>query len=154
MLRRGPTPISAEHVQNTCLLLVWSQAVPPPMHRSGHWLRQKDCSFLQSCADCRSTQTLRGALRKQREAAGSTAVQPRRLVLSINGDMKRLMQIAGMASQGVYNCLFCSHQKNATSVAGIPCLRHPTAGGGLRRTSLGLRRCAIRWHELARTTWH
>ena len=74
--------------------------------------------------------TLQAALRRQQAIRGGLdrRVQPRRLVLNINGDMKGLMQIAGMASQGVYNCLFCKHQKNGTSVAGIPCLRHPPEG--------------------------
>ena len=97
-------------------------------HRVGHWVRQPRCAFSQSCAECRDTDTLQAALRRQRELAGTTAVQPRRMVASINGDMKGLMQIASMSSQGVYNCLFCLHQKNATSVAGIPCLRHPPEG--------------------------
>ena len=49
--------------------------------------------------------------------------------MSINGDMKGLMQIAGMAGPGgVFNCLFCLCQKNGTNVAGIPCLRHPPEG--------------------------
>jgi hypothetical protein len=98
------------------------------MHSVGKWERQKGCTFSQSCGECRDTDTLQGALRRQREAAGSMGVKKRRLVLSVNGDMKGLFQIAGMSAQGVFNCIFCLHQKNGTSVAGIPCLRHPPEG--------------------------
>ena len=116
------------HPSEGLKLLFWSLSYQPPMHRVGHWSRQLGCAFSQSCATCRDTDTLQAALRRQQDKAGPTGVQPRRLVLNINGDMKGLMQIAGMASQGVYNCLFCKHQKNGTSVAGIPCLRHPPEG--------------------------
>ena len=62
-------------------------------------------------------------LSRRREAS------PRRIVVSFSGDMKGLLQISGLAGpSGTYFCLVCLAYKNKTSVAGIPCLRHPPEG--------------------------
>ena len=99
------------------------------MHRVGHWSRQVGCAFSASCTQCRATDTRQAALHRQEDAAGSRAEQPRRIVPNINGDMKGLMQILGLAGPaGVYNCMFCLAHKNQTNVKGIPCLRHPPEG--------------------------
>lgn len=94
--------------------------------RVGHWCRQPNCAFSQVCSECRVHDTQQAALRRQRDAAGDISEQPRRLVMSINGDMKGLMTLAGHAGpNATYNCLFCMSRNNQTNVAGLPCLRHP-----------------------------
>ena len=96
------------------------------MHRIGHWLRQRGCVYSQVCADCRATDTQQDALQRQTVAAGPAHAQPRRMVVSFNGDMKGLMQILRLAgANGTYNCMFCLAHANQTNVAGLPCLRHP-----------------------------
>ena len=86
------------------------------------------CCFSQVCFECNSNDTQQAALRRQQAAAGALArgEHQRRIVVSFTGDMKGLMQIAGNAGAGgSYNCLFCLHRNNRTSVAGLPALRHP-----------------------------
>ena len=87
--------------------------VPP-----GKWLRQASCAFSQVCAACRTHDTQQSALRRQADAAGSTSERPRRIVVSFNGDMKGLLQIAGHAGpNATHNCLFCLAHKNQTNIA-------------------------------------
>ena len=92
----------------------------------GHWSRQRGCTFSDCCKQCAAgTDDAEAALRRQHAAAGgglaATAEAPRRMTLTIAGDIKGIETLLGHAgASATYNCVFCEARLHQTYVAGVP----------------------------------
>ena len=94
----------------------------------GHWTRVRWCTHSECCPKCaESSDTAELALRRQHAAAGgarAAAEAPRRLVVTIAGDIKGIETLAGQAgASATFNCVICEARLHQTYVAGVPHLR-------------------------------
>ena len=96
--------------------------------RPGHWARQRGCTYSEACAQCRaSADSYEAALLRQHTAAGGgpgTKEAPRRMVMTITGDINGIETLAGHAgASATYNCVLCEARLHETYKAGVPHLR-------------------------------
>ena len=99
-----------------------------PQPGAGRWLRLRGCTFSECCKTCAaSADSMELALRRQHAAAGGrdgSKEAPRRMTLTIAGDIKGLETLAGHAGpSATWNCIMCEAKLNETYKAGVPHLR-------------------------------